>query len=151
MTTYQAAAQALVAAGFLDKAGLDAATAILANKLIAADVRYSAQMAAAQADEVRQEEVMADATAAIVESDKIRDFEDEALERKVIAAAAAQKQMHEAIVEPAQQARAQAYREAAEALERTGFVVVEAIDDVAAVIAMVLDKTDRLYNENAEI
>jgi hypothetical protein len=85
---------------------------------------------------------MADATAAIVESDKIRDFEDEALERKVIAAAAAQKQKDEAIVEPAQQARAHAYREAAVALERTGLVVVEAIDDTAAVIAMVLDKND---------
>ena len=140
MTTYRDIAQALVAADFLDKADVDAATAILANILAAVNITYTEQMAAAQADEVRQEEVIADAIEAADEFDEIRDFEDEALEWDVVNKASAQKRKDEEIVKRSQQALAQANRDAAAALEQAGLVEAGAIDDVTAVIAMVLEK-----------
>ena len=114
MTTNIEVTEALVSAGYLSEADIDAALEILADSLIVADAEET--KAFAVADIVHQEEVIVK-TEDLVELDyEMGDVEDRFVQAEVLNSAAALKDDDVAMIERADAAIADAYEDAAAAL-----------------------------------
>jgi hypothetical protein len=123
MTTHIEVTEALVSAGFMSEADIDAALEVLADSLIVADAEET--KAFAVADIVHQEEVITK-TEDLVEMDyEMGEVEDRFVQAEVLNSAAALKDDDVAMIERADAAIADAYEDAAAAL-----LAAELIDEV---------------------
>jgi hypothetical protein len=133
MTTYVEVSQALVTSGYLSEAGVEAATAVLADALVVTNVQNAE--AAALDDEEFQEDVIA-ATKRMANHDATAgDFEDFAIQQEIIEEAQDQELEDDAIIADAEAAIAAASADAAAALVAAGLIDEANADAVAAVIA----------------
>ena len=133
MTTYIAVAQALVTAGYLSDADVEAAAAVLADALVVADAEDA--KAAALDDAIHQDEVMTDAIGLAHADALVGNYGDEAIEEDVIADAEERKAEDEAAIAEAEDTITDAYDDAAAALAVAGLIDAANVDAVAGVIA----------------
>ena len=133
MTTYTELTQALVAAGYLTDADLDAAVVVLANTLLVEEDQR--EEADALKDEAAQQELIAGLTIEASTDSAIGDFVGQQVAEGEIAKARAEQDEDEAIIENAQATIVFAYNDAAAALLAAELIDEANLDDVAAVIA----------------
>ena len=133
MTTYAEVAQALVAAGYLSEADLDAAAVVLADTLLVEEAQR--EEADALKDEAAQQELIAGLTIEASTDSAIGDFVGQQVAEGEIAKARAEQDEDEAIIEDAQATIAFAYSDAAAALLAAELIDEANLDDVAAAIA----------------
>ena len=133
MTTTVEVTEALVSAGYLSEADIDAALEILADSLIVADAEETKAFAAA--DIVHQEEVIAK-TEDLVEMDyEMGEVEDRFVQAEVLNSAAALKDDDVAMIERADAAIAAAYEDAAAALLAAELIDEANLEAVTGVIS----------------
>jgi hypothetical protein len=133
MTTYVEVSQALVTAGYLGDADVEAATAVLADALVVGEAE--AAEAAALDDEAFQEDVIAAAKRLADHDATAGDFEDFAIQQEIIEEAQDQRLEDQAIIADAEAAIAAAYANAAAALVAARLIDEASADAVVAVIA----------------
>jgi len=133
MTTYVEVLQALVAAGYLSDADVEAAAAVLADALVAAGAE--AAKVAALEDEAFQEDVIAAALDLAELDAEADDFEDAAIQGEIIEEAEKLESDDEAIIADAEATIAAAYADAAAALVSAELIDEAEADAVAGVIA----------------
>jgi hypothetical protein len=133
MTTYAEVAQALVAAGYLSEADLDAAAVVLADTLLVEEAQR--EEADALKDEAAQQELIAGLTIEASTDSAIGDYVGQKVAEGEIAKARAEQDEDEAIIENAQATIAFAYNDAAAALLAAELIDEANLDDVAAAIA----------------
>jgi hypothetical protein len=136
MTTYVEVAQALIKAGYLSDADLDAAVLVLAHVLTTV-AKAKKMKAVALADEAHQHEMIAQAADLITDDEAIRDYADEGVQVRTIEAAEKQLTADEAVVAAAEATIVGTYDEAAAALSRAGLIDAAEVDAVAAMIEKV--------------
>ena len=132
MTTYAEVAQALVAAGYLSEADLDAAAVVLADTLLVEEAQR--EEAGALKDEAAQQELIAGLTIEASTEGAIGDYVGQQVAEGEIAKARAEQDEDEAIIEDAQATIAFAYSDAAAALLAAELIDEANLDDVAAAI-----------------
>ena len=135
MTTYVQVSQALVTAGYLSDADVEAAAAVLADALVVVDAE--AAEAAALEDEAFQKRTIAAALDLIKLDAEADDFEDAAIQGEIIQEAEELRSQDEAVVADAEAAIAAAYADAAAALVAAELIDGANAEAVAAVIAEV--------------
>jgi hypothetical protein len=133
MVTNAEVAQALVTAGYLTDADLDAAAVVLADSLVVEEAQR--EEADALKDEAAQQELIAGLTIEASTEGAIGDFVGQQVAEGEIAKARAEQDEDEAIIEDAQATIAYAYSDAAAALLAAELIDEANLDDVAAVIA----------------
>jgi hypothetical protein len=126
-------AQALVAAGYLSEADLDAAAVVLANTLLVEEAQR--EEADALKDEAAQQELIAGLTIEASTDSAIGDFVGQQVAEGEIAKARAEQDEDEAIIENAEATIAYAYNDAAAALLAAELIDEGDLDDVAEAIA----------------
>jgi hypothetical protein len=132
MTTYVEVSQALVTAGYLSDADVEAAAAVLADALVVAEAEDAE--AAALDDEVFQEDVIAAAEDLADLDVDAGDFEDLAIQQEIIGDAEDEEFDDEAIIAGAEATIATAYADAAAALVAAELIDEAEADAVAGVI-----------------
>jgi hypothetical protein len=136
MTTYEEVTQALVSAGYLSEADIDAALVVLADRLIVADAEET--KAFAVADIAYQEEVIVK-TGDLVDMDyEMGEIEDRFVQEAVIDSAAALADKDEAMIEEAEATIVAAYEDAAAALLAAELIDEANLEAVTGVITDVL-------------
>ena len=135
MTTYLEVAQALVRAGYVSDADIDAAASVLEAALVIESAQDA--VAEALADEVYQEGLIADAGAMADLDAEMGTYEDEEMDMETIEDAQVRVDADEGVIANAQNWMAAAYRDAAAALLAAELVDEANLDDVAGVIASV--------------
>ena len=135
MMTYVEVSQALVMAGYLSDADVEAAAAVLADALVVTDAEDAE--AAALDDEAFQERTIAAALDLIKLDAEADDFEDAAIQGEIIQEAEELRSQDEAVVADAEAAIAAAYADAAAALVAAELIDGANAEAVAAVIAEV--------------
>ncbi len=133
MTTTVEVANALVSAGYLTDAEVEAAAAVLADALVVADAEETID--AALDDEAYQEGVIVEAEERSDEDAAVLDFEDADIEDGVIAEAEDREVVDEQIIAEAEDTIAVAYSDAAAALLAAELIDEADLDDVAEAIA----------------
>jgi membrane-bound lytic murein transglycosylase B len=133
MTTYAEVAQALVAAGYLTEADLDAAAVVLANTLLVEEAQR--EEADALEDEAAQQELIAGLTIEASTDGAIGDYVGQRVAQDRIVKARAEQDQNEAILENAEATIAFAYHDAAAALLAAELIDEGDLVDVAAAIA----------------
>ena len=133
MVTNAEVAQALVAAGYLSEADLDAAAVVLANTLLVEEAQR--EEADALKDEAAQQELIAGLTIEASTDSAIGDYVGQKVAEGEIAKARAEQDEDEAILENAQATIAYAYNDTAAALLAAELIDEANLDDVAAAIA----------------
>ena len=133
MTTYAEVAQALVAAGYLSEADLDAAAVVLANTLLVEEAQR--EEADALKDEATQQDLIAGLTIEASTDSAIGDYVGQKVAEGEIVKARAEQDEDEAIIENAEATIAYAYNDAAAALLAAELIDEGDLDDVAAAIA----------------
>ena len=133
MTTYVEVAQALVAAGYVSDADVDAAASVLGDALVVESAQDA--MAEALADEAYQEGLIADAEAMADLDAEMGTYEDEEMDMETIEDAQARVDADQAVIANAQNWMAAAYRDAAAALLAAELIDEANLDAVAGVIA----------------
>jgi len=133
MTTYAEVAHALVRAGYLSDADVEAAAAVLADALVVADAEDA--KTAALEDEAFQEDTIAAALDLAELDAEADDFEDAAIQEEIIEEAEDLEFEDEAIIADAEAAIAAAYADAAAALVAAELIDGANADAVAGVIA----------------
>lgn len=136
MTTYVEIVQALIKAGYLSDADLDAAAQVLAHALITA-TKAKKMKAAALTDEAHQHEMIAEAADLITDDEVISDYEDEGVQIKTIEEAEEQLTADEAIAATAEATITGAYHDAAAALAMARLIDAADEDAVVGVIKKV--------------
>ena len=132
MTTHIEVTEALVSAGYLSEADIDAALEILADSLIMADAEET--KAFAMADIAHQERVIAK-TEDLVEMDyEMGEVEDRFVQAEVLNSAAALKDDDVAMIERADAVIAAAYEDAAAALLAAELIDEANLEAVTGVI-----------------
>jgi hypothetical protein len=134
MTTYKEVSQALVSAGYLNEAEIEAAAVVLADRLIVADAEET--KAFALEDMAYQAKVIAK-TEDLVEMDyEMGEVEDRFVQAEVLNSAAALADKDAAMIEEAEAMIVAAYEDAAAAL-----LAAELIDEVnlAVVTSLIAD------------
>ena len=133
MTLNVEVARALVTAGYVSDADVDAAAGVLEDALVA----EAAQDAVAQAlaDEAYQEGLIADAEAMADLDAEMGDYEDEEIDMETIEDAQARVDADEGVIANAENWMAAAYRGAAAALLAAELIDEANLDDVADAIA----------------
>jgi len=126
-------AQALVAAGYLSEADLDAAAVVLANTLLVEEAQR--EEADALNDEAAQQELIAGLTIEASTDSAIGDYVGQKVAEGEIAKARAEQDEDEAILENAEATIAYAYNDAAAALLAAELIDEGDLDDVAEAIA----------------
>jgi len=133
MTTYVEVAAALVSAGYLTEADLDAAADILADALI---VEVAEEVEAEAMDDYSdQEDLMAEAGVWEAEDALAGDIEGAILDDDLIADAEIQKEIDEEVVLASEAVIAAAYLDVASALLAAELIDEADLSPVAAVIA----------------
>jgi hypothetical protein len=133
MTTYVEVAEALVTAGYLTEADLDAAADILADALI---VEVAEEVEAEAMDDYSdQEDLIAEAEVWEAEDEMAGDLEGADLDDDIIADAEIQKESDEEVVLEAEAVIDAAYLDAAAALVAAELIDEADLSPVAAVIA----------------
>ena len=125
MTTNVEVAHALVKAGYLSQADVDAAAKVLASALTTSDAKQ--KKAAALADETKQHEMIAQAADLITDDEPISDYQDEGVQVQTIEAAENQLTADEAVI-------AGVYHAAAAALLAAGLIDAANVDAATGVI-----------------
>ncbi len=151
MRVYVEAAQALVTAGYLNGAAVDAAATILANALVVGEADVAE--AAALQDEAYQEGVIAQAEAMAIQDAGMGDFLGEELDRGIVMDAATQQVRDETVIAATEAASFGAYADAAAALAAAGLIYSTNVRDAARVIADVITAFEfrcRLYPQPVE-
>ena len=133
MTTYVQVSQALVTAGYLSDADVEAAAAVLADALVVTDAEDAE--AAALDDEAFQENVIAAALDLAELDAEADDFEDAAIQEEIIEEAEDLEFEDEGIIADAEATIAAAYADAAAALVAAELIDEANADAVAGVIA----------------
>ena len=133
MTTYAEVAQALVAAGYLTEADLDAAAVVLADTLLVEEAQR--EEADALKDEAAQQELIAGLTIEASTDSAIGDYVGHQVAEGEIVKARAEQDEDEAILENAQATIAYAYNDAAAALLAAALIDEANAEAVAAAIA----------------
>ena len=133
MTTYVEVSQALVTAGYLSDADVEAAAAVLADALVVADAE--AAEAAALDDEGFQERTIVAAEDLAELDAEADDFEDAAIQEEIIEEAEDLEFEDEGIIADAEATIAVAYADAAAALVAAELIDEANADAVAGVIA----------------
>jgi uncharacterized membrane protein YgcG len=133
MTTYVEVAQALVAAGYVSDADVDAAASVLGDALVVESAQDA--MAEALADEAYQEGLIADAEAMANVDVEMGTYEDEEMDMETVEDAQARVDVDEGVIANAQNWMTAAYRDAAAALLAAELIDEANADAVAAVIA----------------
>ena len=133
MTTNLEVAQALVRAGYVSDADIDAAVRVLGDALVTQAAQDA--MAEALADEAYQEGLIADAEAMANLDAEMGTYEDEEIDMETIEDAQVRVDADEGVIANAQNRMAAAYRDAAAALLAAELVDEANLDDVAGVIA----------------
>jgi len=133
--TNREVARALVKAGYLSEADVDAAATVLAHALTSAEAKQ--KKAAALDDEAYQHEMIAQAADLITDDEAISDYKDEASQVKTIEAAEKQVAADEAVVVAAEATMAAACNDAAAALLKAGLIDAANVDAVVGVIKKV--------------
>jgi hypothetical protein len=136
MTTYVEVIQALIKAGYLSDADVDAATKVLAHASITTTAAEK-KKAVALADKAYQHEMIAQAADLITDDKAISDYEDEGIQIKTIEEAEKQLTGDEAAVAAAEAKIAGAYHDAAAALVTAGLIDAADVDAVVEVIKKV--------------
>ena len=132
MTTYEEVTQALVSAGYLSEADIEAAVAVLADRLIVADAEET--KAFAIEDLAYQAKVIAK-TEDLVDMDyKMGEIEDRFVQAEVIDSAAALADKDEAMIEQAEVMIAAAYEDVAAALLAAELIDEANLEAVTGVI-----------------
>ena len=133
MTLNVEVARALVTAGYVSDADVEAAAGVLEDALVV----EAAQDAVAQAlaDEAYQEGLIADAEAMADLDAEMGDYEDEEIDMETIEDAQARVDADEGVIANAENWMAAAYRDAAAALLAAELIDSANVDDVAWVIA----------------
>ncbi|MDH3674856.1 MAG: hypothetical protein OES12_05115 [Anaerolineae bacterium] len=129
MTTYVEVSRALVRAGYLSEADVDAAAKVLAHALTTADANK--KKAAALDDEAHQHDMIAQAADLITDDEAISDYQDEGVQVQTIEAAEKQLAADEAVI-------AGICSEAAAALLQAGLIEAANVDAAAGVIKKVV-------------
>jgi hypothetical protein len=129
MTTYIEVAQALVTAGYLSDADVDAAAEVLADALVVTDAEEAE--AEARDDLAYQEQVITSAEANAYGS------QDKGVQEDVIEGAIERGDEDEATIEEAEDTIAAAYNDAAAALLEAELIDEANLDDVVGVITEV--------------
>jgi hypothetical protein len=129
MTTYIEVAQALVTAGYLSDADVDAAAEVLADALVVTDAEEAE--AEARDDLAYQEQVITSAEANAYGS------QDKGVQEDVIEGAIERGDEDEATIEEAEDTIAAAYNDAAAALLAAELIDEANLDDVVGVITEV--------------
>ena len=135
MTTYVQVSQALVTAGYLSDADVEAAAAVLADALVVTDAEDAE--AAALDDEAFQERTIAAALDLAELDAEADDFEDAAIQEEIIEEAEDLEFEDEGIIADAEATIAAAYADAAAALVAAELIDEANAEAVAAVIAEV--------------
>jgi hypothetical protein len=125
MTTDVEAARALVKAGYLSNADIDAAARVLAPALTTPDAQQ--MKAAAQADEAQQHDTIAQAADLITDDEPISDYQDEGVQVQTIETAEKQITADEAVI-------AGICNQAAAALLTAGLIDAANVDAAVGVI-----------------
>ena len=133
MTTYAEVAQALVAAGYLTEADLDAAAVVLADTLLVEEAQR--EEADALKDEAAQQELIAGLTIEASTDSAIGDYVGHQVAEGEIVKARAEQDEDEAILENAEATIAFAYNDAAAALLAAALIDEANAEAVAAAIA----------------
>ena len=133
MTTYVEVAQALVAAGYVSDADVDAAASVLGDALVVESAQDA--MAEALADEAYQEGLIADAEAMANVDVEMGTYEDEEMDMETVEDAQARVDVDEGVIANAQNWMTAAYRDAAAALLAAELIDEADADAVATVIA----------------
>ena len=133
MTTYVEVAQALVAAGYVSDADVDAAASVLGDALVVESAQDA--MAEALADEAYQEGLIADAEAMANVDAEMGTYEDEEMDMETVEDAQARVDVDEGVIANAQNWMIAAYRDAAAALLAAELIDEADADAVATVIA----------------
>jgi len=133
MVTNAEVAQALVAAGYLSEADLDAAAVVLADTLLVEEAQR--EEADALKDEAAQQELIAGLTIEASTDAAIGDYVGQKVAEGEIAKARAEQDEDEAIIENAEATIAYAYNDAAAALLAAELIDEGDLNDVAAAIA----------------
>ena len=136
MTTYVEVAEALIKAGYLSDADLDAAVLVLAHVLKTA-TKAKKMKAVALADEAHQREMIVQAADLITDDEAIHDYTDERVQIRTIEAAEKQLTADEAVVTAADATIVGMYDDAAAALLRAGLIDAANVDAVVKVIKKV--------------
>jgi hypothetical protein len=136
MVTNAEVTQALVAAGYLSEADLDAAAVVLADTLLVEEAQR--EDADALEDEAAQQELIAGLTIEASTDGAIGDFVGQKVAEGEIAKARAEQDEDEAIIENAEATIAYAYNDAAAALLAAELIDEADLDDVAAAIAIAI-------------
>ena len=133
MTLNTEVARALVRAGYVSDADVEAAEAVLGDALMV----EAAQDAVAQAlaDEAYQEGLIADAEAMADLDAEMGDYEDEEIDMETIEDAQARVDADEGVIANAENWMAAAYRDAAAVLLAAELIDEANVDDVADAIA----------------
>jgi hypothetical protein len=133
MTLNVEVAQALVTAGYVRDADVEAAAAVLKDALVVEAAQDA--VAEALADEAYQEGLIADAEAMVDLDAEMGTYEDEEIDMETIEDAQARVDADQAVIANAQNWMAAAYRDAAAALLAAELIDSANVDDVAWVIA----------------
>ena len=133
MVTNAEVAQALVAAGYLSEADLDAAAVVLADTLLVEEAQR--EEADALKDEAAQQELIAGLMIEASTDAAIGDYVGQKVAEGEIAKARAEQDEDESIIEDSQATIAYAYNDAAAALLAAELIDEGDLNDVAAAIA----------------
>jgi hypothetical protein len=133
MTTYAEVAQALVAAGYLSDADVDAAAVVLADTLAVEEAQR--EEADALEDEAAQQELIAGLEIEASTDGAIGDYVGQQVAKDRIAKARAEQDEDEAIIENAQATISFFYNDAAAALLTAELIDEGELDGVAEAIA----------------
>ena len=133
MTLNVEVARALVRAGYVSDADLDAAASVLEDALVIESAQDA--VAEALADEAYQEGLIADAEAMANLDAEMGTYEDEEMDMETIEDAQVRVDADEGVVANAQNWMAAAYRDAAAALLAAELIDEANVDAVAGVIA----------------
>jgi hypothetical protein len=136
MTTYVEVVRALVRAGYLSDADVDAATKALTYVLIMTTAAKK-KKAVALADKAHQHEMIAQAADLITDDEVISDYEDEEVQIKTIEEAEELLTADEAAVTAAEATITGAFHDAAAALVMAGLIDAANVDAVVGVIKKV--------------
>jgi hypothetical protein len=133
MTTFVEVAQALVEAGYLSDADVDAAVVVLADALVVEDAHR--EEADAIRDEAAQQELIAGLQIEASTDAAILDYVGQQVAEDRSAKARAEQDEDEAIIEDAEATIAYAYNDAAAALLAAELIDEAKLDSVAVVIS----------------
>jgi len=133
MTTYVEISEALVSAGYLTEADIEAAVNILADALI---VDAAEEFEAEAMDDYSDQEVLiAEAEVWEAEDDVVGDYESAELDAEIIDEAEIQKEIDKEVVLESEAVIADAYLDAASALVAAELIDEANLSPVAAIIA----------------